>query len=402
MSNSIRTAIAISILFVCSSLLLSGCWDRKEINRLGIVLMSAIDADEDGGIIGTVQIPLPAGGGAENGKRAGGNGDKSFYTISAKGKNINDMIQHLQERSSRELFVSHRRVLLIGESLAERGLKDVLDYYTRAPDSRLRTYVFIVRGRMAGELLDISIPSEQVPGTAIMELAKSKVATGSKLSNIVNDMSTDGIFPVIDVLEVKPASILEETKGNAGWTFRLSGSAVIKDYKLIGFLDIEKMRGLLWMRDMMSKGVVTTQISEKEGEVSFEVVNSSRKMRFIFHGDEVKVNISLKVEGPVYENNTNLDLSEPSHIKKVEEALGSAIKTRVEQTIETAQQELRSDIFGIGKELYQTHPTKWKEIKGMWEDIFPEIEIAVNVEVKVRRSGIIGAPLHLKEDELDN
>lgn len=395
--NAMKTVPVVYILFICISLLLSGCWDRKEINRLGIVMMSAIDVDEDGGIIGTVQIPLPSGGGAENGK---GTADKGFYTISAKGKNINDMMQHLQERSSRELFVSHRRVLLIGESLAERGLKDVLDYYTRDPDSRLRTYVFIVRGRKAGELLDISIPSEQVPGTAIMELAKSKIATGSKLGNIVTEMATDGIVPTIDVLEVRPTSVLKESKGNSDSTFRLNGSAVIKDYKLVGFLNIEKMRGLLWIRDMLNKGVVTTQVPGEEGEVSFDVVGASRKIRFILQRHDVKVNIFLEAEGPVYENDTNLDLRDPLHIKKVEEALSNAIKTRVEQTIEIVQMELRADILGIGQELYRTHPRKWNELSEKWEDIFPEIEISVNAKVTVRRSGVIGAPLHIKEDEL--
>jgi len=363
--------------------------------------MSAIDADEDGGIIGTVQIPTPAGGGSEIGKAKGGKGDKGFYTISAKGKNINDMIQHLQERSSREMFVSHRRVLLIGESLAVQGLKDVLDYYTRAPDSRLRTYVYIVKGRMAGELLDISVPSEQVPGTAIMQLAKSKVATGTKLSSIVSEMAADGIVPTIDVLEVRPTSTLEETKGSSGGIFRLSGSAIIKDYKLAGYLDIEKMRGLLWIRNLTNKGVVTTQMREEEGEISFDIVNTSRRLQFILNGGKVKVIISLKAEGPIYENDTNLDLSNPLHIKKAEEAISDAIKTRAEQTVDVAQKELKSDIFGIGQELYRTHPRKWKELSEKWQDIFPEVEISVNAEVKVRRSGVIGAPLHIKEDELN-
>lgn len=397
MSKRIALVLSFCILLAASSMLLSGCWDRKEINKLGIVLMSSIDVDENGEIIGTVQVAMPQGGGAESGQ--GEESKKGFYTISASGKNIHEMFQHLQERSSRELFVSHRRILLIGQAMAEKGIVDVFDYYTRDPDSRLKTYVFITKEKMAGDLLNITIPSEQIPGSAVINLAKSNIATGSTLGSIVSEMATKGIVPTIDVLEAKPASMLE--KEGASWTFRLAGSAVIMDYKLAGFLDVEKMRGLMWMKDMLHNGVVTAQLTEGDNdEISFNITRTSRKVHFQFEEQNIKVHVELKADGPIYENNSTIDLSDPLQIKVAEQALSRTITSRVEETIHTVQKDLKADVFGIGQHLYQSHPSKWREVEDEWQELFPEIEFSVKTEVKVRRSGGIGAPLHIKEDEL--
>ncbi|GJM70963.1 hypothetical protein HMSSN036_31790 [Paenibacillus macerans] len=55
-------------------------------------------------------------------------------------------MQQMQTKLSRLVFRGHRRIIVIGEPLARKGLKDVLDTYTRDPNLKLRTDVFIVKG----------------------------------------------------------------------------------------------------------------------------------------------------------------------------------------------------------------------------------------------------------------
>ncbi len=386
----------ISVLFFCLPLLLSGCWDRTEIDQLGIVIMTAIDADDNGGIIGTVQMALPSASGGD--QPAGGGEMKGFFTVSAKGKDIHDTMEHLQERIPLRLFVSHRRVLLIGESLARRGVEDVLDHFTRDPDSRLRTFILVVKGRNAGELLNIPIPSEKVPGQAVRELANSQIGIGSRLGDIVDAMANVGAVS-LDVLEAVPASMMKGSEDKSEFAFRIAGTAVIKDYKLAGFLDTKKMRGLLWMTNNINRGTVTTKIPE-EGEISFTIIKGTRNIKTMPQGHKVKVAISARAEGTIHENNTSLDLSDPKNVEKAEKFLSITIQRRIEQTIETAQKELNSDIFGIGEEVQRSHPKKWKNLKENWDDIFPQIEFTVSTKVTVQRSGMTGTPVHLKEEEV--
>lgn len=47
------------LLFFLASFLLSGCWDRREVNDTALVLGAAIDKEKGGGIRLTVQILIP-------------------------------------------------------------------------------------------------------------------------------------------------------------------------------------------------------------------------------------------------------------------------------------------------------------------------------------------------------
>ena len=65
--------------FLISPLVLSGCWDRREINDVAFVLASSIDKENDLYRV-SILIPLPGnmGGGGGGG---GGTGGVEPYTI---------------------------------------------------------------------------------------------------------------------------------------------------------------------------------------------------------------------------------------------------------------------------------------------------------------------------------
>ncbi|WP_041613469.1 hypothetical protein [Paenibacillus sp. JDR-2] len=101
---------------------LSGCWDRMEINDIAFVTGTALDVMEDGSLFCTLQVAIP---GSKEGAGGGGKGESgSFYVISATGKSGNEIHRALQKKSSRQLFYSHRSVVLISERLARQGIQD--------------------------------------------------------------------------------------------------------------------------------------------------------------------------------------------------------------------------------------------------------------------------------------
>jgi spore germination protein KC len=58
----------------------------------------------------------------------------------------------------------------------------------------------------------------------------------------------------------------------------------------------------------------------------------------------------------------------------------------------TKVKELNSDIFGFGDAVHQRYRDEWKELEANWDEIFPDIEVEVTVESKLRRSGRITSP----------
>jgi hypothetical protein len=48
----------------------------------------------------------------------------------------------MQNKMSRMVYVAHSQNIVIGEELAREGVRDVLDFFARAPEARM-TQVFI-------------------------------------------------------------------------------------------------------------------------------------------------------------------------------------------------------------------------------------------------------------------
>ena len=223
-------------------LITSGCWDRTEINDLAFVMGTALDLTDDGDIRGSVQVAVPiTGQGTPRGESAQG----KFFVVSAVGKSSNEVILGLQRKLSRRLYYAHRSVVFIGEKLAKHGIKDILDFFSRDPHSRLRTYIMVVKGGEGREILEVRYPFEVVPTEAVKEMEILGSDLGVTLRDLFMAASSDGIHPVMGVIEpAVPSEGLDERKNII---FKLAGSALFKDFKLVGLLDEKETGGLLWM-----------------------------------------------------------------------------------------------------------------------------------------------------------
>ncbi|MGZ6503176.1 MAG: Ger(x)C family spore germination protein, partial [Tumebacillaceae bacterium] len=143
MRNPVTKRVALRVALACSLFGLTGCWNRVEINDLGISIAAAIDKAENDQVRFSEQIALP-------GQMGGGKGtspeNKPYYTFSGVGLNLGDAMQNLQTQMSRRLFLAHRRVFLISEDIARKDVRKYLDEMSRNPQSRLRPNVAVTKG----------------------------------------------------------------------------------------------------------------------------------------------------------------------------------------------------------------------------------------------------------------
>jgi spore germination protein KC len=58
-------------------------------------------------------------------------------------------------------------------------------------------------------------------------------------------------------------------------------------------------------------------------------------------------------------------------------------------TIETAQKQYKSDIFGFGEAIHRSNPKEWKKIKEQWDEEFSEMTANVKVDVKLVHTGTV-------------
>ncbi|MHA6533446.1 Ger(x)C family spore germination protein [Paenibacillus sp. BAC0078] len=391
----IRTSLTSRFLIILGILALTtGCWDRKEMDDLALVMASGIDLADDGQIELTLQIALPTG--IPSAVQSGGKGHKSFFVISAKGISASEASGRLQQQLSRAIYFGHRGVVVIGEQCARRGLRQLLDTFTRLPESRYNGYVVTAYGTTAKEILNTPYQLELIPGIGITKIQSSKLSLPVKIDDFVNALASSGRSPVTAAIRI----IHKDTDKES---FDIDRAAVYRGNKLAGFLEPEEFKILRWWigetYHMRYIAQVEPENEQYRGTVSVEFLHSSAKIRTSIKNGMPEVRTSFHAVVRAIDNDTSLDLSKINNIKRVEREVSKLINSEIKSMIAHLQQELKSDILGIGEEIHIEHPYTWKKIKDKWTDIYPVVPVTADVDIKIQRMGKTQAPAHKKTIE---
>ncbi|MBI0578690.1 Ger(x)C family spore germination protein [Neobacillus cucumis] len=386
------------LILVISLFFLTGCWDRTELNDLAIELGWGLDQAENNKIEISAQFIIPSKiGMGQSGRSEAG---KTVFIESGTGKDTLEAVQNMQTKLSREVFRGHRRVIVIGEQLARRGLDPFLDTYSRDPDIRLRADALIVKGSTAKQFLEASYPLENIPALgALKEHSQVGGMGDTSLLNFFIAIMSDGITPTLPVIELNQGSKKQDQTSVKG--FQIVGMAVFnKDLKLKGFLNLQEDKNYLWLINRLTKQTITVTVPEGKGTASLYIIKMNSKIIPIIQGHTIKYDIILSGEGIIRENNTNLDLTQSKNLDLLEHVLEKEAEKEALQTIEKVQKQYGTDIFGFGEAIHQKYPSQWKVLKKSWANQFRKAEVSVHANLTIRRVGLTGPSLQLKNNEI--
>jgi len=386
------------MILVVSLFFLTGCWDRKELNDLAIELGLGLDQAENNELEISAQFIIPSKMGmGQSGRSDSG---KPFFIESGTGRDTLEAIQMIQTKLSREVFRGHHRVIVIGEQLARHGLANVLDNYSRDPDIRLRADALVVKGSSAKQFLEASSPLEKIPALGAQKEHEQTGGLGDRsLVNFLIAGTSEGITPILPVIEMIPSSNEQDQPGTKG--FQIAGAAIFnKDLKLVGFLNRQEESTSLWVANRLSKQTITETVPQGNGNASLYMTKIASKIKPIIRGNTIKCDIVLSGEGTIQENNTNLDLTLPKNLTLLEHVLEKKAEKQALQTIKKVQKQYETDIFGLGEAIHQKYPSKWKVLKKDWAKQFRKVQVSVHANLTIRRVGLTGPSLQLKKHEI--
>ncbi|WP_404332061.1 Ger(x)C family spore germination protein [Mesobacillus maritimus] len=373
-------------LIVLSIFLLSGCWNRIEINDIAIVTAVGLDLFEDNQLRLSLQVAVPSQLGPATGTTKGG---KSTFIISEMGGTISEAYRQLQEKLSRKIFFSHSRVLIIGEDLAKNGVTHMLDFYARYQEPRMHSSIIVTKGR-AVDILKQEPTLENVSAEVANEIIKRKVGLRISIRDFLDMLLTEGVEPVAPQFVLVPLEVKSDSQSKEKQA--INGAGVFKGDKLVGWMDDSETRGILWLRNEMEEGVITVNIGEERGggKISTNIIRTESDIVPELKDGKVTITINTRAEMNVLENASEVNLGDPENIDKLEKEIEKEIKDRMRMTLDKAQGELGSDIFGFGEALYKKYPKEWNNTyKEKWDDEFSEVEVIVKPKVFVRRVGLI-------------
>ncbi|TVY07147.1 Ger(x)C family spore germination protein [Paenibacillus cremeus] len=373
-----KRAVKLSFIFLFMVSCTTGCWNLKEPDQLAFFMGTGLDFTKDGQLQVSSQIVIPSrlGGGQEAG---GGAGGKSFRVISAIGKNIYDTVPNLQKQLSRNFFIGHRQIILIGQRMAEQGIGDFLDQFVRNPQSEQRSRIFVVKDGQAKDILSVEPFFEPFTSTALVRQQETLGLKRRYFRNFLSDTFSQGLQPMM------PAVSLTDTKQVV-----YSGTAIFnKDdgLKLVGFLNIEDSFFANWIANRQTNLVIASFVKRGNGNISLNLRSLDRRIQVKMIDKQIKIDVLLTGKGTIVENNTNLDPTKRNDLQIIEDEVSETTQRSVQQLVEKVQKQYKTDIFGFGVHVHQQYPEQWKTLKRDWNVTFPELNVSVKVHLQCKDPG---------------
>ncbi|MFA7466806.1 MAG: Ger(x)C family spore germination protein [Desulfotomaculaceae bacterium] len=386
-----RKKIAVLLLLVFLTGLLEGCWSRREITEVAIILGTGVDWTADDRIRLTVQIAKPGAFGAGGEAGAGGK-EPPAWVVWAEGKTIEEAERYLAMKVPRDIYWGHSVILVLGEEMAKKGTGMVTNFFHRSRGPRETMWFMVTRGE-ARDLLETHSMLVKTSAQAAGFLTRMETSYAVQSREFAEMLASKGVQPVVTGVEVKETGKAHgpgQENPPVEKEVKLSGVAVFKEDKLIKWLDEHETRGLLWLKGEVKKGAVTVPSpGEPEKEVSIKIRRSSTKIVPEYDGENLWFNVMINVEGDMVEQQSREDLAKPEKIKALESAMAGEIKARAAEALEKAQREYGVDIFGFGDAFHRKYKKEWRELKNRWDEEFSRADVNIAVEAHVREIGLL-------------
>ncbi|WP_276322033.1 Ger(x)C family spore germination protein [Paenibacillus thalictri] len=385
------------MLFLCfliMTALLTGCWSRRELNDLGIVLGIGIDKSGNEYEV-SVQIVNPS----DISLKKGGGGGRSPITVySAKGNTVVEAIRRLTMLTPRISYFAHIRIFILSEELAREGISKTLDYLSRDHEFRTDFYIAIARGTTAKQLLSCLTPLEKIPANKmynsldIAEKEWSPVAT-IQLDELIRSVISKGKDPVLTGLRI----VGDQERGNTNANVEASnppaniqvwGLAVFKKDKMIGWLNETESKGFTDLTDKLHRTIIEAACPQGE-RLAVDVIRSNSTVKGSVNNGKPKVEITIRSEADISDVECRINLSRNETIAYLQKEIAATIKHNSEAAVKKAKF-LQSDIFGFGEAIRRANPSYWKTIQNDWEDHFQNLQVDIKADVKIRRTGTTG------------
>jgi spore germination protein KC len=335
-------------------------------------------------IVRAAQLQSASGG-------AGGGGElKPVWILRSTGPTVFEAVRNATFQSSRRLFLSHNQVLIISEAVAKGGLLPALEFFVRDHEPRNTQWLLLTPDEPV-EILDAAAGLERVSALAIVDLMKQYQLTSKikpvYLADYIKtriEKTTANTLPIIRIYETAGKKEL-----------LLDGTAILKEDRLVGFLDHKETRGLLWVLGEVRGGVITVDLPGG-GKATFEIFDAIPKVKVEFKEGRVQVKIEIKERAGLGAQTTYADLSTPEQFKKLENLQTKAIEDEIRAALAKAKA-YKADIFGFGEYLYKHDHRTWQRLQKEWERYFVDAQVEIKIEAMVEELGLVTRPATYRE-----
>lgn len=398
----------------------TGCYDRKEVDDLGYVIAIGLDKGKTNFLRMTVQFAVPtviAGGGEEGG--GGGESEKSVSVQTVEAPAIYSGLNMINVFISKQINLSHAKIIVFSKELAEEGLELYLNPIIRGREFRPDMFIVVSRGS-AEEYIRVSKPLLEANPAKYYELNNETYRYTGFFANTslynfykqtealygqgVASLVGTGNFKTSDDINTEGSTFREKGReyplegdfkaGDApktgGVETEMMGLAVFDGSRMVGELDGEEaMHHLIAAGEYGKSNITIIDPLVDDRFVQLSVRQSRKPMHRVSIVDgSPQIHMKVKLEADIlsiqsgknYESIENVGILE----KAIEEFFRKGMLRYLEKT-----REMGSDICGFGSKMRGRFLT-WQEWEAFnWLGRYRYSRFDVDVSVRIRRPGLM-------------
>lgn len=393
-------SIVILLLTGSAAVSLTGCWSRRELNEVSIVVGMGIDKIKEGYRV-SIQIVNP-------GEVTAGAGGSTVLapvvTFEEEGKTVPEALRRMSVLSPRELQYSHLRIVVFGEKTARAGLRQPLDFLSRHAQMRDDFYLIIAKGHTAAEILKTYSSLDPIPANNLYTKLKTSdelwAATSKMtLNELIWDMTLEGksaIMTGIGFKGTEGAGDNERHHQQISPSRHLvySGTAVFKSDKLVGWLDEKGTKAINYVQDEVksTSGFVECP---NGGRISSNLYNVHSRTRVRINDGKPEIHIYIMIEQDVEDAECDMDFTQETTLEWMNREGEKKVAEIVMDTVNESKFKLGVDVLGLGVRVHRQQPKVWKRIKD-WNEEFKSVPVYVHPKIYTRRIGTIQQPISIQ------
>ena len=408
------------VFFTC--VLCSSCWNYREIDDIYIVAAAAIDINpENNNYILTVEV--------YDFEKSRASSGKTTEIFSAEGMTLFESLRNVIKYSGRRLYWGHAKVMIISSELAKQGIARACDWIIRDAEVRLDTYITISKEESARKILrafeqtpsqqaakekqngvgsssnsnkSSSQGEEEVISMQIFDALKSHSSLGKTCSVKIHELiellaceCVEACLPTVSIQNIYGKPYTD-----------VSGMALFKGEKLVGFLSPEESFYALFVKSKIKGGIFNSEIPMPQkprtslplqNDFALEIFNEKASIKYdIKEDDKISFDIHVEVHTAIAEEARKIDYFDPKSLEKIVFASEQILNERIHSVILKVQKHFNTDIFGLARHIKNSNPSFWKKISRHWYDIFPETAVRVDSKIKIRNAGVTSKGIEVK------
>ncbi len=356
-------------------LLLSGCWDVTEPQRMYYVDGIGVDFKD-----GQYEIYMQIINYANVAKSEGPTPQAAPSEIGfAKGKTMEEAFFKLYRSIDQKVFWGHMTYLIFSEdALKNENAIPVIDSFLRHRETRYQILTYCTKEPIKDILIVTPILNKALIASKLSNPMHTKELQTyvepvdlRKLIINLNEPSHEVNIPLVSINKNWEAAN-EPTKETA-----LSGYGVVSKDGFKGYLNDGDAKGLQWMYTQKTRGDVTFKLGNKEKEfLTVDLEKLSTELKPIVKNNEVTFEVDIKLNATI--NGFKGKISTDEIRKGIIRTVKKDIKNSYTEGLK-----LDVDVFRLSETLYRKDVKVWKKQQKdgkipLTKDTLSKINITVN------------------------